>query len=396
MQMEFSHGDMFYPILEPLFIGGGDTIMVHGGPRTGLSRGRIDGTPGSTSAPPPPMATRPQQLAARVTTSSSVGPTCSSGASTTPVFRPGLSGPRVSCSRAQAAGSVADTPSTVDTPSAPPSNILCPSGCAFYSLPRPPTLAHRGPSYVPAGRPLTPMKCRSIASTAPPTASFSIFIDRHHAMRDTTIDLLNAVASTHTSILSVLPPNYTTSVSELRNEAICHIATTRIGPRQSVIEFRTSRAYARNSGQTRADTGFITSTNRRYIDMTVSNPAAPSYFPPDLLDPYGRLQRKLPGHSWVELRRTTDKHDRYLPVLGDLAKDPEHLAIFLVEATGRLSEASMKLLKFIVKDSASRSILNLFCTQIGGAIARYNAMAAAHAWVQYYLRSSHISVGEGA
>jgi len=69
------------------------------------------------------------------------------------------------------------------------------------------------------------------------------------------------------------------------------------------------------------------------------------------------------------------------------------LAIFLVEATGRLSEDSMKLAKFIVKDSASRSILNLFCTQIGGAIARYNAMAA-HAWVQYYLRSSHISVGE--
>jgi hypothetical protein len=227
-------------------------------------------------------------------------------------------------------------------------------------------------------------------------------IHRHHAVRDTTIDLLNAVASTHTSILSVLPqeplvlpPNDTTSFSELRNEAIDHIATTRTGPRQSVTVFRTSRAYARNSGQTRADTGFITSTNRRYIDMTVSNPAAPSYFPPDLLDPYGRLQRKLPGHSWVELRRTTDKHDRYLPVLGDLSKDPEHLAIFLVEATGRLSEASMKLVKFIVKDSPSRSILNLFCTQIGGAIARYNAMAA-HAWVQHYLRSSHISVGEVA
>jgi hypothetical protein len=114
-----------------------------------------------------------------------------------------------------------------------------------------------------------------------------------------------------------------------------------------------------------------------------------------LLDPYGRLQPELPGHSWIQHLRTTDKHDRYLPVLGDLAKDPEHLAIFLVEATGRLSEASMKLVKFVVKESPSRSILNLFCTQIGGAIARYNAMAA-HAWVQYYLRSSHISVGEAA
>ena len=49
----------------------------------------------------------------------------------------------------------------------------------------------------------------------------------------------------------------------------------------------------------------------------------------------------------------------------------------------------------IVKDSPSRSILNTFCSQIGGSIARYNAMAA-HAWVQNYIRSSHISVGEVA
>ena len=46
----------------------------------------------------------------------------------------------------------------------------------------------------------------------------------------------------------------------------------------------------------------------------------------------------------------------YRPILGDLAADPDHLAIFLVEA-------AMKLVKFIVH-----------FTQIGGAIARYYAM----------------------
>jgi len=40
--------------------------------------------------------------------------------------------------------------------------------------------------------------------------------------------------------------------------------------------------------------------------------------------------------------------------------DPQHLAIFLVEATGRLSEAATALVKFIVKDSQCRAILNTF------------------------------------
>ena len=50
----------------------------------------------------------------------------------------------------------------------------------------------------------------------------------------------------------------------------------------------------------------------------------------------------------------------YRPILGDLAADPDHLAIFLVEA-------AMKLVKFIVQ-------VNHYFTQIGGAIARYYAM----------------------
>ncbi len=95
--------------------------------------------------------------------------------------------------------------------------------------------------------------------------------------------------------------------------------------------------------------------------------------------------------------REAAKRARYRPILGDLVDDPQHLAIFLVEATGRLSDPAMDLvIKYIIEDSPSRSILHTFCSQIGGSITRYNAMAV-HAWVQNYnIRSSHISVGEVA
>jgi hypothetical protein len=178
-------------------------------------------------------------------------------------------------------------------------------------------------------------------------------IHRHHAVRDTTIDLLNAVSSTHSSILSVLPkeplvlpPADNTSVTVLCDEAR---ATLQIGPRQSVSDFRTSRVFARNSGSTRADCGFITSTNRLYIDMTVSNPAAPTYFPRPVLDPHGNPILPTAGVSWVQQIRTARKQARYRPVLGDLAADPDHHAIFLVEANGRLADPAMKLLKFSFK-----------------------------------------------
>jgi hypothetical protein len=148
-----------------------------------------------------------------------------------------------------------------------------------------------------------------------------------------------------------------------------------------VQDFRTSRAFASNSGQARADCGSITTTNRRYIDITCSNPAASTYSLRGIRDPHGdRLS--IPGLSRVLALREADKRARYCPILGDLVDDPQHLAIFLVEATGRLSDPAMDLVKF----------MNTFCSQIGGSIARYNAMAA-HAWVQNYSRSSESGCG---
>jgi hypothetical protein len=208
-------------------------------------------------------------------------------------------------------------------------------------------------------------------------------IHRHNAICDATIDLLNSVASSHTSILSVfpkeplvLPPTDDTSFPSLRDDAAAHNASIRTAPRQSVVQdFRTSRAFARNSGQARADCGFITTTNRRHIEITCSNPAVSTYSLRGIRDPHGD-PLSIPGLSRVLTLREADKRARYRPIFGDLVDDPQHLAIFLVEATGRLSDPAMDLVKFIVKDSPSRATLNTFCSKFGGSIARYNAMAA--------------------
>jgi hypothetical protein len=126
-------------------------------------------------------------------------------------------------------------------------------------------------------------------------------IHRHNAIRDATIDLLNSVASSHTSNLSVfpkeplvLPTTDDTSFLSLQDDAAAHNISIRTAPRQSVQDFRTSRAFARNSGQARADCGFITTTNRRYIDITCSNSAAFTYSLRGIREPYGN-PLSIPG-----------------------------------------------------------------------------------------------------
>jgi hypothetical protein len=204
-------------------------------------------------------------------------------------------------------------------------------------------------------------------------------IHRHNAIRDATIDLLNSVASSHTSIPSVfpkeplvLPPTDDTSFPSLRDDAAAHnTSIIRTAPRQSAQDFRTSRAIldrlAPTAGSSPPPTG-----------GTSTSPAAIPPPPPILCaasdrDPHGD-PLSIPGLSRVLSLREADKRARYRPSLGDLVD--QHLAIFLVEATERLSDPAMDLVKFVVKDSPSRSILNTFYSQIGGSIARYNAMAA--------------------
>jgi hypothetical protein len=318
MQLVLSSTRSLDPILYPLFLGGVTPRCYMTTPLTGLSFGKSVGMTGSSSAPLPPPAAGLSLPAPRVVSYSSAGPTLSSAVSTRLDSSPVSSGPRTPCSRALVAGS-ADLvgPSMAGTPSVPPSNT------PFYSPPPASSdVCAPGPFLCSCGSTIdadeSPFHCLDCSG------SQFFNIHRHHAVRDTTIiDLLNAVSSTHTSILSVLPkeplvlpPADNTSVTDLCDEAQGNNTTLQIGPRQSVSDFCTSRAFARNPGLTRADCGFITSTNRRYIDMTVSNPAAPTYLPRPVLDPHGIPILPTAGVSWVQQIRTASKVARYRPILG--------------------------------------------------------------------------------
>ena len=67
---------------------------------------------------------------------------------------------------------------------------------------------------------------------------------------------------------------------------------------------------------------------------------------------------------------------RYHPVLGDDVNVFMRFVAFVVEATGRLSSDALRLVKLACAESKNPLLLHDFVTQVGGAIARYNAMAA--------------------
>ncbi len=68
---------------------------------------------------------------------------------------------------------------------------------------------------------------------------------------------------------------------------------------------------------------------------------------------------------------------------------------FVVEATGRLSSDALCLVKLAYAESKNPLLLHDFVTQVGGAIARYNAMAA-QAWVHHCFHlSANLAIGGG-
>ena len=302
---------------------------------------------GPRSAPLLPPAAGPLLPAPLVVSSSSAGPTPSSAVSTMLDSSPGPSGLRTPCSRALDAGSAGRAgPSMAGTPSAPPSNTPCPFVCAFYSSPASSDVSAPGPFLCSCGSTIdadeSPFHCLDCSSS-------QLFnIHRHHAAKDTTIDLLNAVSSTHTSILSVLPkeplvlpPANHTSVTDLCDEVRGHNTSLQIGPRQSVFDFCLRPELWIDPGRLRFHHLHQPSIHR--YDSQQSRRAY--LLPPTCSRLHGNPILLTAGVSWVQQIRTASKQARYRAVLGDLAADPDHLAIFLVEATGCLADPAMKLFR---------------------------------------------------
>ena len=107
-------------------------------------------------------------------------------------------------------------------------------------------------------------------------------------------------------------------------------------------------------------------------------------------------KKASPGSSAAIEMRTADKKHRYHPVLGgDDVNVFMRFVAFVVEATGRLSSDALRLVKLACAESKNPLLLHDFVTQGGGAIARYNAMAA-QAWVHHCLHlSANLAIGGG-
>jgi len=139
----------------------------------------------------------------------------------------------------------------------------------------------------------------------------------------------------------------------------------------------------------------INLTGRQYIDVAITNPAAFTYRPKPVPNASGVLLPAPPGSSAAIAMRTADKKHRYHPVLGDDVNDFMRFVAFVVEATGRLSSDALRLVKLACAESKNPMLLHDFVTQVGGAIARYNAMAA-QAWVHHCLHlSANLAIGGG-
>jgi hypothetical protein len=159
--------------------------------------------------------------------------------------------------------------------------------------------------------------------------------------------------------------------------------------------YRNSRIIERNAGDIRADACVINLTGRQYIDVAVTNPAAITYRPKPVPNASGVLLPAPPGSSAAIEMRTADKMHRYHPVLGDDVNVFMRFVAFVVEATGRLSSDALRLVKLACAESKNPLLLHDFVTQVGGAIARYNAMAA-QAWVHHCLHlSANLAIGGG-
>jgi len=154
-------------------------------------------------------------------------------------------------------------------------------------------------------------------------------------------------------------------------------------------------ATAASTDDIRADACVINLTGRQYIDVAVTNPAAITYRPKPVPNASDVLLPAPPGSSAAIEMRTADKMHRYHPVLGDDVNVFMRFVAFVVEATGRLSSDALRLVKLACAESKNPLMLHDFVTQVGGAIARYNAMAA-QAWVHHCLHlSANLAVGGG-
>ena len=219
-------------------------------------------------------------------------------------------------------------------------------------------------------------------------ANQCFFIGRHNAVRDILIAFLRRHRKDALAIPTeplVTATSTAGDVGVIVTEAAAHQRDLRTAQLQSLSQWRSARMLERNSHKTRADTCIITATGKQYIDVAVENPAAASYLPKPTVDALGFAVRPEAGTSLAVEMRTMEKFRRYCPVLGeDAAQDFDRCVPFIVDATGNCSDVALRLLLEAVGGSKETRATSNVLSKIGGAIARFNAMAA-QGWLRRIL-----------
>ena len=157
---------------------------------------------------------------------------------------------------------------------------------------------------------------------------------------------------------------------------------------QSIAAWAADRARQLREGHFRADLGIYPSTGGRIvIDVAVGNPAAVSYRTrppghPPLHPSYDHV-----GASYAAEHREAVKISRYRNLAGVNADDPNSFVPFAMDASGRLGAKASAFLGRILADSPCIGARTELETQLGAAMARYNALAAL-AWARQLIRDA--------
>ena len=158
----------------------------------------------------------------------------------------------------------------------------------------------------------------------------------------------------------------------------------RIRVTQTVRTYAAERAQQLREGHFRADLGILSPTQRIVIDVAVANPAAQPYIsPPPGREPSPTKIADPIGRNFAIEHREEEKLIRYRRLIGVDADNPLLFSPFVMTATGSISRRATLFLRQVLLDSDSSSTraCTELLTQLGAAVARYNAMAAL-AWVR--------------
>ena len=157
---------------------------------------------------------------------------------------------------------------------------------------------------------------------------------------------------------------------------------------QTVAVWAADRARQLREGHFRADLGVYPSTGGRIIiDVAVGNPAAVSYRSRPAGRPPHHSSYDPVGASYATEHRENAKIYRYRKLSGVDADDPDSFVPFAMDASGRLGARASAFLGRVLADSPCAGARSEFETQLGAAMARYNALASL-AWARQLIRDA--------